>query len=225
MEKKSFEFSNLFSSTGQDFQERKDKINERRLEKMEFDEQYYFKNKPDWLLGLYKKIDDYCLNEIKKGVERTYLKTYIRWSYSRIMFCRVFVFSSNLKLYLRLKFEEIESAPKFIKDYSDRVRGIPTVEILLDEEFLRSEEAFSAILFPLVSKAFSEVTRAEKVKLAKRIEPVKGRAIEPIRQIEVFRPSINLSLDNNGYININLKIKKSQKEILNRILQETILKY
>ncbi|GAH88437.1 unnamed protein product, partial [marine sediment metagenome] len=50
------DFSNIFSPVGQDFQERKNKINERRLEKVEFDEQYYFRNKPDWLLNLYKKI-------------------------------------------------------------------------------------------------------------------------------------------------------------------------
>lgn len=213
------DFSNLFSSAGKDLEERKNKINERRLEKVEFDEQYYFKNKPDWLLDLYKKIDDYCLNSLKKGVKRTCLQTYIRWTYKGKMFCRIFVFQDNLKVYLKLKYAELENPPAFIRDYSERVRGIPTIEILLNEECLQNEEAFFAIISSLIEKSFSGVTGA------RRLDQVKKRSLEPTKPMEVFEPSsLNLSVDDNGYININLKIKKSQKEILNRILQETIFK-
>lgn len=217
--RKEDDFSDIFSPAGQDFQEGNNKINERRLEKVEFDEQYYFKNKPDWLLGLYKKIDDYCLNGIKKGVKRTCLKTYIRWTYKGKMFCRVFVFQDNLKLYLKLKYAELENPPVFIRDYSDKVRGISTIEILLNEEYLQNEEAFFAIISSLIEKSFSGLTRV------RRLEPVKKKELEPIKPLEASIPSsLNLSVDDNGYINIKLKIKKSQKEILNRILQETILK-
>ncbi|MBA7566712.1 hypothetical protein ES695_02770 [Candidatus Atribacteria bacterium 1244-E10-H5-B2] len=216
--RKEDDFSNLFSPVGQDFQERKDKINERRLKKVEFDEQYYFKNKPDWLLDLYKKIDDYCLNGIKRGVERTCLKTYIRWTYRGTMFCRIFVFQDNLKLYLRLKYSELENLPVFIRDYSERVRGIPTIEILLGEEYLQNEEAFFLIVSSLIEKAFLEVTGAKKRLIAKRVT-------EPTKPLKASSPSsLNLSVDDNGYVSINLRIHKSQKEILNKILQETILK-
>ena len=186
---------------------------------MEFDEQYYFKNKPDWLSGLYKKIDDYCLNGIKRGVERICLKTYIRWTYKGKMFCRIFVFQDNLKAYLKLKYAELDNPPVFIRDYSDKVRGIPTIEILLNEEYLQNEEAFFTIVSSLIEKSFSGVTGA------RRLGPVKKRSLEPTKPLEAFSTSsLNLSVDDNGYININLKIKKSQKEILNRILQETIFK-
>ena len=211
------DFSNIFSEVGQDLQERENKISERGLKKMEFDEQYYFKNKPDWLLGLYKKIDDYCLNGIKKGVKRTCLKTYIRWTYKGNMFCRMFVFRDNLKVYLKLKYAELENPPAFIRDYTD-IGRVTAIEILLSEEYLQNEEAFFAIISSLIEKAFSGVTGAKKRLIAKRVT-------EPIKPMEAFSPSsLNLSVDNNGYININLKIKKSQKEILNRILQETIFK-
>lgn len=218
--KKEAVFSDIFSPVAQDLEERKNKISERGLEKVNrFDEPYYFKNKPDWLLGLYKKIDDYCLSGIKKGVERIFLKTYIRWDYRGKMFCRVFVFSDNLKLYLRLKYAELENPPVFIRDYSEKVRGIPTIEILLNEKYLENEEAFYAIVSSLIKKAFSEVTGA------RRLGPVKKRGVEPIKPVEISGPSsLNLSVDDNGYININLKIKKSQREILNRILQETIFR-
>lgn len=213
------DFSSIFSETEQGLHERENKISERGLKKMEFDEQYYFKNRPDWLSGLYKKIDDYCLNGIKKGIKRAYLKTYIRWTYKKKMFCRIFVFKDNLKLYLKLKYAELENAPAFIRDYSDKVKGIPTIEILLDEEYLQNEEAFFTIISTLIEKAFSGVTGTRKLR------PVKKRSLEPLKPVEAFEPSsLNLSVDGNEYININLKIKKSQKEILERILQETILK-
>jgi len=217
--RKEDDFSSIFSPAGQDLEERKNKISEGGMEKVEFDEQYYFKDKPDWLLGLYKKIDDFCLNDIKKGVERTCLKTYIRWTYRGTMFCRIFVFNDNLKVYLKLKYAELENPPVFIRDYSEKVRGISTIEILLNEEYLQNEEAFSAVIFSLIEKSFSEIAGT------RRLRPVKKRSLEPVKPIEISGPSsINLSVDDNGYITINLKIKKNQKEILNRILQETIFK-
>jgi len=216
--RKEDDFSNIFSPVGQDIEERKNKISERRSEKVEFDEQYYFKNKPDWLLDLYKKIDDYCLNGIKKGVKRTCLKTYIRWTYKGKMFCRIFVFRNNLKLYLKLKYAELENPPAFIRDYSEKVRGIPAIEILLNEEYLQNEEAFFLIVSSLIEKAFSGLTGAKKKLIAKRVT-------EPIKPLKASSPSsLNLSVDDNGYVSINLRIHKSQKEILNKILQETILK-
>jgi len=220
MEKKSFEFSNLFSSTGQDFQERKNKINERRLEKVEFDEQYHFRKKEDWLINLYKRIDDYC-NELKAGkIKKMILQTYIRWTYRNKMFCRVFFYQTSLKIYLRLKYSELENPPVFVRDYTKTARTTTTEIWLKDkEEYLENEEAFFAIISSLIEKSFSGITGARK------LEPVKRKKLEPIKPLEVFKPSsINLSVDDNGYLNINLKIHKSQKEILNKILQDTIFK-
>ena len=183
----------------------------------EFNEDYFFKSRPVWLEGLYQKINEHCLS-IKGGVKKEFRKSYIRWSYSGIMFCRVFVFGNNLKLYLKLRYSEIEQAPAFIRDYSDRVRGIPTIEIVLNEEYIENEEAFSNVVKLLINKAFSEVTGAKK------LEPVKKRELKPVKPTEVFRPSLNLMIDGNGYIDVSFKIRKDQKELLNRILQETILK-
>ena len=183
----------------------------------EFNEDYFFKNKPVWLEGLYQKINEHCLS-IKRGVEKEFKKTYIRWSYSGRMFCRVFIYRDNLKLYLKLKYEEIEQAPAFIRNYSDMVRGIPTIEIVLNEDYIENEEAFSTVVKLLIDKAFSEVTGAKK------LEPVKKRELKPVKPTEVFRPSLNLMIDGDGYIDVSFKIRKDQKELLSRILQETILK-
>ena len=123
-----------------------------------FGEDFHFANKPGWLLELFKKIDDFCLNDIKRGVRREFRKTYIRWEFSGRMFCRLFVYQGSLKLYLKLKYSELgEEIPVFIRDYSENVRGIPTIEILLGKEYLQNEQAFSVTVFSLIEKSFSEV--------------------------------------------------------------------
>jgi len=122
---------------------------------------------------------------------------------------------------LRLKYSELENPPVFVRDYTKTARTITTEIWLKDkEEYLENEETFFAIISSLIEKAFSGVTGARK------LGPVKKRRLEPLKKpVEAVRPSsVNLSVGENGYLSINLKIHKSQKEILNKILQETILK-
>jgi len=97
--------------------------------------------------------------------------------------------------------------------------------IIFDDqrEFLQNKEGMLEVAFNIVKKAFQGIA-GRKGRKKTPLKPV--TEVEPVKPIEVFRPffSINISVDDNRYININLKIKKSQKEILNRILQETIFK-
>jgi len=100
------------------------------------------------------------------------------------------------------------------------------VIIIFDDqrEFLGNKEAMLKVTFEIIRKALEEVASHKRRKKTP-LKPVKKREVEPVKPLKVFRPlSVNLSVDVNGYITINLKIKKSQKEILNRILQETIFK-
>ena len=223
------DFSNLFSPAGKDLEERKNKISERRLEKVEFDEQYHFRKKEDWLIDLYKRIDNYC-NELKAGkIKKTILQTYIRWAYRNKMFCRVFFYQTSLKIYLRILYSELENPPAFVRDYTKIARTTSTEIWLKDkEEYLQNEEAFFAVISSLIEKSFSKVTGARRLGPVKKrsLEPTKPLAeIEPVKPIEIVEPSsINLSVDENGYVSINLKIHKSKKLLLDKILQETILK-
>jgi len=149
------------------------------------------------------------------------LQTYLRWTYRNKMFYRVFFYKTSLKIYLRLKYSELENPPVFVRDYTKTARTTTTEIWLKDkEEYLENEETFFAIISSLIEKAFSGVTGARK------LGPVKKRGLGPLKKpVEAVRPSsVNLSVGENGYLSINLKIHKSQKEILNKILQETILK-
>lgn len=162
MAKKSLEFSNLFSSVEQDLKERKNKLSG-RSDKVKFDEEYHFSKKEDWLIDLYKKIDDYC-NGLKAGkIKKTILRTYIRWTYRNKMFCRVFFYQTSLKIYLRILYSELENPPAFVRGYTKTARTTTTEIWLKDkEEYLENKEAFFAVISSLIEKSLSEVTGAKK---------------------------------------------------------------
>ncbi|MBA7565732.1 hypothetical protein ES708_07417 [subsurface metagenome] len=96
-------------------------------------------------------------------------------------------------------------------------------------EFLQNKEAMLDVVFGVIKKAFQgiisrKVRKRTPLERIKEVEQIERKVIEPIKPTEVFRPSLDLSVDGNGYIDVRFKILKSQKELLNRILQETILK-
>jgi len=194
--------------------ERKEKI-ERSNKMVTFDEERHFKNKPNWIVSLYEKIDEFCTG--LKG-KKIILKTYIKWEIRGKMFCRVFFALTSLKVYLRLRYSELEDLPKFCRDYSPMAR-FTCLEAWITEEYIENEEAFFSIISSLIQKSFERTTRAKRIKIVRRKE------LKPVKPTEeVFRPSLNLIADGNGFIDVHFKLKKSQKELLNRILSETILK-
>jgi len=184
---------------------------------VKFDEKFHFRNKQDWLIEVYKRIDNYCLN-IKKGVTKEFRQTYIRWSYSRRMFCRVFLYRTSIKIYLPLKYSELENPPAFVRDYTSYARLI-TTEIWLKskEEYLQKEGTYFSVISSLIEKSFLET-----IELKKLVRKIKEEPIEPI---EGFKPaSVNIVVENDKNITVSFRIRKNQKELLNRILQETIFK-
>jgi len=76
----------------------------------------------------------------------------------------------------------------------------------------------------IIRRAFQGIENrkgGKKTPLLKKLKEVEQ--IE--KKIEIIKSSeINILAGENGYLSINLKIHKSQRELLNRILQETILK-
>ncbi|GAJ15540.1 unnamed protein product, partial [marine sediment metagenome] len=76
----------------------------------------------------------------------------------------------------------------------------------------------------IIRRAFQGIEdrrERKKTPLLKKLKEVEQ--IE--KKIEITEPSsINISVDDNGYLSINLKIHKSKKMLLDKILEETILK-
>jgi len=221
LKKESFEFSNIFSPIAKDFEERKNRIGEEKGgREMEFNEEYHLKGRPEWIVNLFRKIDSYCLTNIRTGIKKAYLKTYIRYARSGKMFGYVMIREESLRIYLKLRYSELENPPVFIRDYSKIARGTWT-ELLFDneEEYLQNETAMLDVTYALIDKSYKRIS--EKPNLARKI--VAKLKVEPITKLEpvatIRNLKVNLSVENNGYVTLELKIPRSQlNKTLDRIL-------
>jgi predicted transport protein len=219
--KKELEYFNLFSPAGQDLEERKNKISE-RSEKMKFDEEYHLKDRPSWICDLYFELDKFILN-LKPNVRKGFLHTYIKYSYNGTLFTYILIRKGEIiRVWAKVPYASLEAVPLFVRD-SEKTMRRPGVMITFDDqrEFTENKEAMLKVAFEVIKKSFEGVASHKRRKKTP-LKPVIG--VEPVKPTEISRPSINIVADSNGYLEINFKIKKSQKELLNRILQETIFK-
>lgn len=190
---------------------------------MEFNEEYHLKGRPEWIAELFKKIDSYCLTNIKTGIKRAYLQTYIRYTWSGKMFGYLVIRKEALRIYLKLKYLELENPPVFIRDYAKIARQT-WIELLFDneEEYLQNETAMLDVTYTLIDKSFKRIT--EKPELVRKT--VTKSKVEPITKLEpvaaIGNLKVNLTVGNDGYIEVNFKIHKSQKGLLEKILQDII---
>ena len=217
-------------------EERKEKI--RGIKKMNFDEEFHTKGRAEWSVDLYLELDKFIMN-IKTGVKKEFLESYIKYSYNGLLFCYILLRKrETLKLWAKIGYTSLGAVPLFVRDYEPVSRRVGVLIAFDDQrEFLQNKEAMLDVVFGIIKKAFQGIA-SRKVrkrtplvggtgvspKRIKEVEPVERKVIEPVKPTEVFRPSLDLSVDGNGYIDVRFKILKSQKELLNRILQETILK-
>lgn len=187
---------------------------------MEFNEEYHLKGRPEWIANLFKKIDSYCLTNIRTGIQGTYLKTYIRYTWSGKMFGYVMIRADALRIYLKLKYSELENPPAFIRDYSKIARGT-WIELLFndEEEYLKNEMAMLDVTYGLIDRSFKRIT--EKPKLARKIitkpEVESMTKLEPAVAIKNLK--VNLTVENNGYVTLEFRIPRSQ---LNKTLDKIL---
>jgi len=203
-------------------EERKNKISE-RSNFMKFDEEYHIKNRLEWTVDLYYELDRYILS-LDKDIRKEYLQSYVKFSFRGLLFCYIAIRKvENLRVWAKIAYSKLgEKIPLFIRDYSaiNRRTGV-LISFDNKREFFDNKEAMLETTFGIIRRAFQETENKKERKKT----PLKTiTKVEPVKQIEIFRPSLNLVIDNNGYIDIHFKIKKSQRELLERILQETILK-
>ncbi len=206
----------------QKLEERKEKI--RGISKMEFDEKFHISGRPEWIVDLFLEVDKFIMTGLKGKVRKDYLESYIKYSYDGLLFCYIVIRKGeNLKVWAKIPYSSLGSIPLFVRDYEPTSRRVGVMITFDDQrEFLQAKGAMLDVTFSIILKAFqATISRKRRVKT-----PLKMiKKVEMIKPIEAIKPiSLNISVGNNGDIEINLKIKKEQKRILERILEETILK-
>lgn len=212
MKKKSFEFSNIFSPIAEDFEARKNRIGEEKGGKgMAFNEEYHLEGRPEWICDLYLELDKY-ITALKPGIKKEHLQTYIKYSFSGLLFAYIQIRKGEiLKIWAKIPYSSLEGpVPLFVRDYEATSRR-PGVMMTFDDQrdYLSEKSAMLSTTFEILERAFKGLT-------GKRVTKPKGPMV-------VFKTSsLNLSVDNDGYIEVNFKIHKSQKGLLEKILQDTI---
>jgi len=184
--------------------ERKNKIEGGLLMKV-FDETTFLKNKPVWLRDLFEKVNSYCLDELQKGVVVTHLETYTRYSHNNLMFCKIKSKMECLKIYLKLRYSELESPPKWVRDYAKISRQTWVEAVIREEELLGNETIFFDMLFELIKKSFNRVIRHPKLSKV---------SVEPVKTLPNFvhptKMKFNIEIGTDGFCQLGLRVHKSQ---------------
>jgi len=192
---------------------RKNKI-EGGILKLIYDEDYFLKDKPVWLKDFFRKVDSFSINDIQAGVKKTFLHTYVRYSFNNLMFCKIKSKMENLKIYLKLKYSEIENPSKCIRDYTP-VAHQPWVEILIKKEDLINETILFDLVCGLIRKSFNRVIKIPGLSKAHTAKPVK---IIP-SFVNPTKFKLEMEINTDGFVNLGIRIHKSQvPKILEKLL-------
>lgn len=224
MVKRSFEFSDLFSSNIDiGLEDRETKI-ERSI-KMKFDEEFHTKDRAEWSVDLYMEIDKFIMS-LKGQIRKEFLESYIKYSYNGLLFCYIMLRKKEtVRVWAKVSYSKLDSVPLFVRDYEPVSRRVGVLVNFDDQrEFIANKEAMLKVTYSIIEKAFRGIAgRKERretplLKRLKEVEKIK-------KEIKIIEPfSINIIAGENGYLDLHLKIHKSRKSLLNKILEETILK-
>ncbi|MBA7575987.1 hypothetical protein ES708_17824 [subsurface metagenome] len=203
-------------------EERKEKIERSNKMREKFNEEFHTSGRAEWSINLYLELDKFIMG-LKTGIRKEFLETYIKYSYNGLLFCYIMLRKKEvIRLWAKIGYDKLGAVPLFVRDYEPTSRRVGVMITFDDQrEFLQNKEAMLDVVFGIIKKALQGMAD-RKGRKKTPLKPVIG--VEPVKPTEISRPSINIVADSNGYLEINFKIKKSQKELLNRILQETIFR-
>lgn len=83
-----------------------------------YDEQYHTEGRPKDIVELFHAIDDFCMNIATGNVARQYLAKYVRYDHQGHIFCCVHVDKTKLRVWLKLKYDNLDNPPIYVRDVS-----------------------------------------------------------------------------------------------------------
>ena len=197
---------------GIELEERKNKTKGETL-KMIYDEDYFLKDKPEWLKDLFRKVDGFCIG-VQTGVKRTILTTYIRYTHRGKMFCKIKVKRDNLKIYLRLEYAKLEQKPEFIRDYTPVAKQTWIELSITENDLLKNETIISDVTSVLIKKSFERILKNPNLS---RFPTVGKKAVPEFVTPTKFKMEMEISTD--GFVQVGLRVHKSQ---LPKLLEKLI---
>ncbi len=99
----------------------------------EYSEDLHIKGKPQEVIELFRTIDKFCRELDAITVQRRYLKKYVRYSHNKNIFCCIHTSNSGLRIWLKLKYSDLQSPPEYVRDVSNIGHwGTGDVELAVD---------------------------------------------------------------------------------------------
>ena len=221
----------------QKLEDRKERIEKGGENMNKYGEEYHTKGRLEWIVDLYFELDKFTMN-LKPGVRKTYLESYIKYSYNGILFTYFVIRKGEiLRVWAKAPYQNLGPVPLFVRDYSTTMHR-PGVIISFDDqrEFVENKPAMLSTTFDIIKEALGGVIGRKKRKTP--LEPVaevelprrgEGKIKEALKDIgggkveRVFKsPSVDLTLGEDGYIILVFKVHRSDKKMLFEILEKII---
>lgn len=99
----------------------------------DYGEKHHIEGKPREIVDLYRALDKFCTGLEPGVIEKKHLAKYIRYSSGKNIFCCVHVYNSGLRVWLKLYYPNLESAPEYVRDVSNIGHwGVGDVELTID---------------------------------------------------------------------------------------------
>ena len=124
---------------------------QKKIRGKDYTEDNHLANKPQEILELYRMIDKFCKEISPSNIQKKYLSKYIAYSYEKNIFCSAHIQKSGLRVWLKLKYSNLENPPEFVRDVSNIGHwGVGNVELTIDsiERFQNTKQ--------LILKSFEE---------------------------------------------------------------------
>ncbi len=104
-----------------------------RVKGKEYSEDHHIRGKPQEIVELFRTIDKFYRELDPSNVQRKYLAKYVRYSHGENIFSCVNVQKSRLRIWLKLKYSDLESPPEYARDVSNVGHwGVGDVELAID---------------------------------------------------------------------------------------------
>ena len=93
----------------------------RRAKKGEslYDEAHHISGKAQEAIELYRAVDHLCLSFSSDSISKRYLAKSINYEHNKRCFCSIHILQSGIRMWLRLKYDRIETPPSFARDVSN----------------------------------------------------------------------------------------------------------
>ncbi len=100
-----------------------------------YTEEHHTSGKPAEVVALYREIDRLCMSLARSAVVRRFCAKYISYELENRCFCTIAVWASGVRVWLRLKYNQLDSPPAFARDVSNvGHHGIGDVELRISNQ-------------------------------------------------------------------------------------------